>query len=130
MGLDSFEKDGVTYFELYVPCPVCLDSGNITFQSYWVHGNNNCGGQLYIGNNAHILCRKCGEVKFESYWTVDCPDHNEKCKYATAFCTNHNFAFSPRGILCGVGQTTGITWTGIKWFNEYLENLVLGINKI
>ena len=47
MALNSFEKNGVTYFELYISCPVCMDRGNNTPHAYWSHHNNNCNGDIY-----------------------------------------------------------------------------------
>lgn len=57
MALNSFEKNGVTYFELYISCPVCVDRGNNTPHAYWSHHNNNCNGDIYMGENAFYYCK-------------------------------------------------------------------------
>lgn len=59
-SLNSFEKNGVTYFELFISCPVCIDRGNMTPQAYWSHHDNGCSGDIYMGENAFYYCKKCG----------------------------------------------------------------------
>ena len=50
-SLESFERDGYTYFHLCISCPVCIDRGNMVPQAYWSHHNNNCNGDIYLGEN-------------------------------------------------------------------------------
>ncbi len=55
----SFVDNGITYHELYVPCEVCAEMGKNTFPRYWMHGNNDCRGNLYIGENCMVYYEKC-----------------------------------------------------------------------
>ena len=51
MQLDKFEEGGVTYYQLYIACPV--DSGRACGpKSFWMHCNDNCYGDIYVGDNA------------------------------------------------------------------------------
>lgn len=52
---DVFEKDGVVYYR------AALDDQNVDDKSISHH--NGCGGILYVGNNATMLCGKCGNVR-------------------------------------------------------------------
>lgn len=50
--LDKFEKDGVVYIK-------ALNHK---------HGDNECGGEVYIGDNAIVMCGKCGVTKRITDW--------------------------------------------------------------
>lgn len=55
MVKDSFERNGVTYIRLDMRCPnheasFRADKGH----QYWQH--KNCGGDIYLGDNATLLC--------------------------------------------------------------------------
>lgn len=48
-------------------CPVCLNSEKCY---YWIH--ENCGGDLYLNENAILLCDSCDVKNFVFRWNVDC----------------------------------------------------------
>ena len=50
------------------PCPVCK-SGYF----YWNH--ENCGGDLYLNQNAKLFCISCFEADFVFRWKFNCNNH-------------------------------------------------------
>lgn len=62
MEIQHIIKDGVDYYRLYVSCPTCMEKGLLDntndSRKYW---HCECGGNIYIGSNAHILCPQCGQ---------------------------------------------------------------------
>ena len=79
-----FDKDGVSYFQLYIKCPVCLERGIGQLEALepilWSHDykNNNtpCGGDIYVGDNAYYYCKKCGHTSHVVNWAYKCPRHS------------------------------------------------------
>lgn len=59
----TFDKDGNKYFLVEIPCPSCRDKGYTSETYVWKHGNNNCGGNMYLGDNAMLFCDKCESLK-------------------------------------------------------------------
>lgn len=57
----KIEKGGVQYCLLYIPDPTLLVDGHLSQSIVWKHLNENCGGDIYIGNNGCFYCEKCGE---------------------------------------------------------------------
>lgn len=53
-GQDVFEKDGVVYYK------AMLDDQDVDDETVFRHNENGCGGILYVGDNATMLCGKCG----------------------------------------------------------------------
>lgn len=56
----TITKDNVEYYQMYIGCPICLREGRPSVPAYWHH--NNCGGKMYIGDNAFVYCENCGET--------------------------------------------------------------------
>lgn len=77
MELKSFIKGGVEYYKLFAPCPKCCELGHhICPPRVWICGE--CGGDVYVGSNAHLFCLKC-EKDFKLVFAhFECPDcrHN------------------------------------------------------
>ncbi|GIM59638.1 hypothetical protein [Capnocytophaga canimorsus] len=75
-----FEKDGTKYFRLRVNCPTCREKGINTPSSYWTHLNDDCNGGIFIGDNAHFYCEKCGaeEHILKSKLSSPCCDSDVK----------------------------------------------------
>lgn len=78
-----FDKEGVNYFQLYIKCPVCLEEfGQIEALEpiYWTHdykvNGEACGGDIYVGDNAHYYCKKCGHTSHVVNWAYKCPKHS------------------------------------------------------
>jgi hypothetical protein len=113
MDLDSFEKNGVTYFELYAGCPVCLDQKIITSHTYWSHFNNNCNGRVYIGDNGTLLCHKCGVNSHILNWKILCPNCGKGETVTPALLETEcgGMSFGSIAGMCGqMVQATGIAW--------------------
>lgn len=59
MDIDHFIHDNVDYYRLFAMDPVCFEVNIPGKGEFWYHADDNCGGDIYIGNNCHLLCRKC-----------------------------------------------------------------------
>ena len=115
--IDSFSQGGNTYFRVYISCPVCLDLGKNTPQSYWVHADSNCGGDLYMGENAYYLCKKCGISKHVMNWSYGCPNHSSGDTYEYIKATRQGLAQA----VSTAGQM--VSATGIAWLTSFLQNM-------
>ena len=47
-------------------CPACRNPGSF----YWVHAN--CGGDLYLNNQAKLICNYCLKEDYIFRWKFDC----------------------------------------------------------
>lgn len=118
MALNSFSKNGISYFQLFISCPVCYDNGKNTPHSFWTHYDNNCGGDIYLGENASYLCRKCGYGAHAMKWKYGCPEHSN-------MDDELSFKVATPAALAGVIACAGqmVTETGITWLQSFLANL-------
>ena len=118
MTLDHFEEDGVTYFQLYSSCPVCWSHGVTTPWSNWFHYDNNCYGDIYVGENAYYKCKKCGQLAHIQNWKVSCPTHsNSHAFYLGESC-------SSAANIVGIVRTLSLTEiAGIPWVQRFCANL-------
>lgn len=68
-NLEHININGVEYYKFYCfdPAEIRNDTTNIEHH-FWKHYK--CGGDIYIGDNAHFLCRSCGET-----WPVPYSDY-------------------------------------------------------
>lgn len=72
-NLEHININGVEYYKFY-----CFDPEvNIYKRHFWKHYK--CGGDIYIGDNAHFLCKSCGKT-----WPVQYSD------YMSPFTANVN----------------------------------------
>ena len=55
--IDTFEEDGVKFVRLYCqdPNPGIMPDSSVL----WNHTDNDCNGELYLGNNGCVYCKKC-----------------------------------------------------------------------
>ena len=53
-------------------CPSHYDNNNETF--FWIH--HNCGGDLYLNNNAMLICDRCSREDYIFRWKFDCGRRN------------------------------------------------------
>ena len=74
MSLKNYSRYGVTYFQLYISCPVCNNEGRNTPHSYWSHDVD--GGDVYVGDDATYQCKQCGHTRHVSDWEYGCPRHS------------------------------------------------------
>ena len=47
-------------------CPSCLNNNYY----YWIHSG--CGGDLYLDNNAKLICERCWREDYIFRWKFDC----------------------------------------------------------
>lgn len=62
--VDKFEKNGVTYVRLYCQNPVDIQNGveKVPF-TFWKHEDEDCNGEIYLGDNGMLYCKKCSKCK-------------------------------------------------------------------
>ena len=114
MALDSFQEN-VTYFRLFICCPVCLEQGSQMMQSYWKHLDNNCNGDIYVGDNAYCKCLKCGRTSHVRNWKYLCPSHtNSIDTFMTdsdaLVCADSEYVVMAVSMSGQMAQETGVQW--------------------
>lgn len=117
--LNKKEIGESTYYELYMPCPVCLNNGIATPQMYSIH--KDCGGKLYVGDNAHIHCEDCHIDQHIKYWSgFNCEmNHSDgtevtQLSLTTSICVDFHYIASIGGVL--------VNTAGVVWLQRYLKN--------
>ncbi len=116
--LKQFQEDGDTYFQLYIPCPMCDERGY--FRSFWTHYDNNCHGDIYVGDNAYFKCVKCGYSAHVKDWRFLCPRHLPDWHggFEMSAISNSTCIISVIGV---VGQMASAT--GVAWLQKFLANM-------
>lgn len=114
-NLNKVSKNGYTYYELYISCPVCHSNGLNTQQAYWQH--HNCGGELYVGDDAHYDCKKCGANSHVSEWAYGCPSHMRNAEYE--FLKVDVVELS--AVMSAAGQL--VNGVGLAWLQKFMSNL-------
>lgn len=102
--------DGIDYFELVISCPACLSEGKNPPAVQWYHGD--CGGKMYVGDNAYYLCGNCNEKSHAKNWHYKCQSHFD---YKATDSVNLAKAAAIAGQLTNK--------TGKLWLIKFLENL-------
>lgn len=75
--MKDYIKDGVRYISFRVSCPTCVEKNSPVSNTYWTHFDDNCGGDMLLGDNGYILCDKCGQHQILSKCRFLCPYHIE-----------------------------------------------------
>lgn len=123
MALNQFQENGVTFIQVYASCPECFVEGKTTQCESWKHGDNNCFGDMYVGDNAFFKCEKCGRSSHVKNWKYLCPSHSNSIG---TFMTDSN-ALSPTDCqgVCGAISTAGqlTLEAGVSWLEKFLENI-------
>ena len=117
MSLGKIHENGHTYFRLYICCPVCLDRGKRDVPiRYWTHYDNNCHGDIYIGDDANFKCTKCGHVSHVENWKYSCPDHSG---------SSDDFVGASAAALAEAVATAGqlVQEAGLDWLQKVLASL-------
>ena len=112
--LQKFSEGNATYFEVYMPCPVCNSRGVFTNQTHWLH--HRCGGTLYLGENAFYKCKQCGGYSHVKKWKYSCPTHSTEQE---EFIGVNAAAFAATIAVAGAMTNEA----GIAWLQEFLKNL-------
>lgn len=114
--IGSFEKNGVLYYQMYTRNPICVECGKETPPLFWKH--NECGGDIYIGNNAHLYCEKCGALFHHSHMKIHCK--SDGC-CDTVFVSETNDENYYDHLIGCAGYL--IKHTGLPWLKELLYNM-------
>lgn len=117
--VDWFEMDGVTYVQLNIQNPIEIQNGikNVPF-TYWQHGDNDCNGDIYLGDNGFVYCKKCSkskeitEVSFNEAGKIS---FSTKRKMTTTSIFGETLAVS--------GQM--VNFAGINWLKKLLTSIEL-----
>lgn len=114
MNLNKKEKDGVTYIELYICCPECYDKGIPSKDSFVVH--KDCGGSIYIGDNASYLCDSCNSESFVQNWKIHCDCESESIQM---FESNESLSDFIHIQIAGLM----VHHTGVEWLQRFTHHL-------
>lgn len=114
--IDSFVKDGTHYFKLYCKCPNCIEVGRDVPPSFWYC--EDCGGEIYVGDNAHLYCKECGRESHIFHSAFKCPNC---CKVEDEVVNLYDISEWPHTQ----NQITGlmVRRAGIPWLVSLLKNL-------
>lgn len=115
---DVIEEDRVTYHRISIVAPQDFERGVNNLPSDWHHLNNHCLGQLYIGNNAMIMCAKCGEKHHALEYDFRTDDGTSE---KGLIWTGHRDESRLSNVLSIAGQL--VPKTGIQWQQQLLSNL-------
>lgn len=105
-----------TFFQIRISCPVCTDNGKLVPQSFWSH--DLCGGGMFVGDNARILCISCEKQDHIKLWEFHCPSCSSQSQRV--------LEYTGRPIVGGVcisiaGQM--VSSTGHRWLLEFMKNI-------
>lgn len=108
--IDDFILDGVHYYRFYASCPKHSDRLN----DYWIH--DECGGDIYIGDDATFYCKSCGKKTNIFHASFNCPC----CSYEKNFIVS----FQHKGYYDVTAAIGGmIRYTSIHFLQSLLKNL-------
>lgn len=110
--------EDVSYIRLSSCDPVSEQSTYVTH--FWKH--HDCGGDIFIGDNAHFLCEKCGQmwpVSFSNFMTPTTTSLNDFYISQTKTFTGYHIAL---GEEC-------IDNLGIDWFVRFCDNVKKQYNR-
>lgn len=64
--VDTIELNGTTYVRMCCPNPTneIMNGVESATQVLWQHGDDNCNGEVYIGDNGMVYCKKCQKTSF------------------------------------------------------------------
>lgn len=116
MKLDNFLQDGHTYFRLFVRCPSCIEQGKSASSSYIEHGENDCHGEMYVGDNAYFKCKKCGCTAPIENWEFSCP----VCSGSSVSSLKKG-NMGPGFAISFAGQL--VSECGLEWFMKLMGSL-------
>lgn len=115
MALETKTIGRNTFFELHVSCPVCHEREIFTSRSFWSH--HNCGGTLFLGDNAYYLCNKCNKQSHVKDWKYGCPTHSSTDEIEFISSSSAGVA----AVLCTAGMM--VNEAGLTWLQTFLRNM-------
>lgn len=105
---ETIVLDGVTYWRLWYRCPVCYHlRGYDLSHSFWVC--KQCGGDVFIGDNAKLLCKDCGWSVHVSKTKFNCTNHCN-CEDDTVETSDKGDLFDPSSIRPSILHRAGALW--------------------
>ena len=133
MSIDKIQEDGCTYFHLFASCPICNDLGRSAPRSFWKHQDDDCHGEIYVGDNAFYRCKKCGHSSHVKNWDYICsPDINLLKEGGTghvscSVCSNSldDLAKEEDSRSASAVSTAGqmVSECGLAWIEKFLANI-------
>lgn len=115
VNINSFKKDGYSYYQLYIKCPICNQEGRPVAPDFWVHAD--CGGDIYIGENAYYRCKDCGHTDHLMKWKYWCQGHSKSDDDYVELTDKAEYA----DVVSAAGQL--VKAAGIPWLTTLLKNL-------
>lgn len=115
MALNRFQEDGHTFFQIYAKCPAWFEQGRAVQTAYFMHGDDNCSGDMYVGDNAIFKCVKCGCSAHAKNWIFEWLDDG------SAFLKSDPHGMNVHDIFSIMGQMAAETGQG--WLMEFMQNL-------
>ena len=106
MEIKHFVKEEVEYHQLYGECPECSKNAD-----FWVCGE--CGGDIYLGDNAHIYCSKCKKDFKAIYAHYICP-----CCSSGVLCNTVVYTPRPNSL-----SNIPLPAAGIDWLCKFVQEL-------
>lgn len=97
-----------------MPCPKCAHEKNNLLSQSWTHGGN-CGGDLYIDENAYVHCLRCGRSAHISRMTITCDSYRHTKIYVSRDEIGASLAIGHVGVSDNANS--------LKWFKRMLDNI-------
>lgn len=127
MGLKTIRYREQLFIQIKISCPVCHRKGQMTPQTFWMHGNN-CGGNIYMGENGFYLCENDKEYKggvgcygyaSVAEWKYGCPSHKDPNSDEVVY--EYGDIASMGAVISCAGQL--VDEAGIDWLSNVINNL-------
>lgn len=116
-NLEHINIDGVEYFRFYCYDPKLADNTADIKPHFCKH--NKCGGDIYIAENAHFLCKGCGETWPIKYSEFIAPSASSNINYF--YISPSKVELYPTELIRLVGLMTDCS--GLPWLLRFLRNL-------
>ena len=112
--MDRININGVEYYRLYCKCPVCVERGIETEPVFWRH--ELCGGDMYVGADAYLMCERDGSRAHVTNWEFHCPN----CSHS-----DDNYVMARRSfeIVCPTPLPYMSDAIDLAWIREFLKNI-------
>lgn len=114
---------------MYIGCPVCASRGVFTNQSHITH--KNCGGTMFLGDNAFYKSIKCGEISHVKNWnyysgcSVHLNDYGENSPGELGLKGEKEDS-APNAVSDTIPVAIAgviVNDAGVAWLQEFLKNL-------
>lgn len=139
-SLDRYVENDITYYKLHIPSPSITeeDLPSASNQNpdakvfarnrkaktlYWKHADDSCGGYLYIGDDANLLCGRCCKKLKISDCLFEQADADDGLVSFNSPDSNQHHGVSTTMLmvrLIKMVKTTGLSWV-VRCFGN-IEN--------